>query len=100
MADACVFTMQHYSGADLLNIGTGEDIAISELAHLVARVVGYSGGIAYDASRPDGTPRKLVDVSRMSALGWRANTRLDVGLAKAYGDFCTRFAPLSARQPR
>jgi len=88
MADACVFAMQRYSGVGFLNIGAGEDIAISEFARLVARIVGYSGRIVYDTSRPDGTPRKLVDVSRMSALGWRASTPLEVGLAMAYFDYC------------
>ncbi|HRD76738.1 MAG TPA: GDP-L-fucose synthase, partial [Hyphomicrobiaceae bacterium] len=87
MADASVFAMKRYSGAGILNIGTGEDIAISEFARLVAKVIGYTGRIAYDTSRPDGTPRKLVDVARMSALGWRASTGLDAGLARAYQSF-------------
>jgi len=87
MADACVFAMRRYSGVGFLNIGTGEDIAISEFAQLVARIVGYSGRIVYDTARPDGTPRKLVDVSRMSALGWRASTPLEAGLAMAYLDY-------------
>jgi GDP-L-fucose synthase len=87
MADACVFAMKRYSGPGILNIGTGTDIAISEFARLVAEVVGYGGRIAYDTSRPDGTPRKLVDVSRMIALGWEARTGLEQGLARAYESF-------------
>ncbi|HEX4893765.1 MAG TPA: GDP-L-fucose synthase [Hyphomicrobiaceae bacterium] len=87
MADACVFALKTYSGAGILNIGLGEDIAISEFAQVVADVVGYQGRIVYDTTRPDGTPRKLVDVSRLAALGWRATTGLRDGLALAYGDF-------------
>ena len=87
MADACVFAMTRYSGAGFLNIGTGEDIAISEFARLVAKVVDYQGRISYDTSRPDGTPRKLVDVGRMRVLGWTASTGLERGLAKAYDAF-------------
>ncbi len=89
LADACVFLMQTYSARDIVNIGTGEDIAISEFASVVAKVVGYKGRIAYDTSRPDGTPRKLTDVGRLSALGWRAMTGLEPGLARAYEDFLT-----------
>jgi GDP-L-fucose synthase len=84
LADALVFVMKHYSGPEHLNVGTGEDITIRELAELVARVAGYSGGFVYDASRPDGTPRKVMDVSRLTALGWRASTALEDGFARAY----------------
>jgi GDP-L-fucose synthase len=87
MADACVFAMTRYSGAGILNIGTGEDIAISEFARLVADVVGFRGRITYDATRPDGTPRKLVDVARMRALGWQSSTPLKEGLGLAYRSF-------------
>ena len=90
LADAAVFLMQRYSDRQIINIGTGEDIAIAEFARLVASVVGYQGRIVYDASRPDGTPRKLVDVTRLHALGWRATTRLEAGLASAYRDFLDR----------
>jgi GDP-L-fucose synthase len=68
----------------MVNIGTGEDISIAEFAQLVAGVVGYTGKISYDTARPDGTPRKLLDVSRLSALGWRARTPLDEGIRLAY----------------
>jgi GDP-L-fucose synthase len=87
MADACVFVMENYSGDQFLNVGTGEDITIADFANLVAEVVGYTGKLAFDTSRPDGTPRKLLDVSRLSALGWRARTALKDGLADAYADF-------------
>lgn len=84
MADACVHLMKIYSDAAMVNIGTGEDISIAEFAKAVAAVVGYAGAISYDTSRPDGTPRKLLDVSRLTALGWRARTALEEGLALAY----------------
>ena len=87
MADACVFAMTHYSDRKLLNIGTGEDIAISEFASLVAKTVGYHGSITYDPTRPDGTPLKRVDVTRMANEGWRSSTKLEDGLKKAYSAF-------------
>jgi GDP-L-fucose synthase len=87
MADACVHLMKTYSGSDLINIGTGEDIAIAEFARVVAEIVGYRGEITYDTSRPDGTPRKLLDVSRLDKLGWRATTSLHDGLKRAYAAY-------------
>ena len=84
MADACIHLMKTYSGADMVNIGTGEDITIAEFARLVAGVVGYRGSVSYDSSRPDGTPRKLLDVSRLAKLGWHARTSLEDGLRLAY----------------
>jgi len=84
MADACVHLMKTYSGMDMVNIGTGEDISIADFARLVASVVGYAGAINYDASRPDGTPQKLLDVSRLARLGWRARTSLQNGIRLAY----------------
>ena len=87
MADACVHLMKVHSGSDMVNIGTGEDISIAEFAQTVARIVGFTGAISYDSSRPDGTPRKLLDVSRLNALGWRARTSLEDGLALAYRAF-------------
>jgi GDP-L-fucose synthase len=86
-ADACIFVMKHYSELGFLNIGTGEDITIKEFAELVADIVGYNGKIVYDTSRPDGTPRKLLDVSKVRKLGWIPKTRLRDGLARAYSDF-------------
>jgi GDP-L-fucose synthase len=87
MADACVHLMKTYSGADLINIGTGEDITIAEFARVVAEIVGYSGEISFDTTRPDGTPRKLLDVSRLAKLGWRATTSLHDGLTRAYAAY-------------
>ncbi len=86
-ADACVFVMQHYSGDEFLNIGTGEDVGIGEFAQIVSDVVGFRGEIVFDTSRPDGAPRKLLDVTRLHALGWKAKMPLREGLARAYGDF-------------
>jgi GDP-L-fucose synthase len=85
--DACVFLMQRYSGNDFVNIGTGEDITIRELTEMVALAVGYTGEILWDATKPDGTPRKLLDVSRLHALGWRHRHSLHEGLARTYQDF-------------
>jgi GDP-L-fucose synthase len=88
-ADACVFVLKNYSGPQFINIGVGEDLSIAEFARTVAEVVGFRGKIVYDTSKPDGTPRKLVDVSRLSAMGWKAKVSLREGLAKAYGAFLT-----------
>lgn len=84
LADACIHLMKAYSSGELVNIGTGVDIAIAEFARLVAATVGYSGEISFDTSRPDGTPRKLLDVNRLAKLGWRAKTSLEDGLKLAY----------------
>ncbi|TFW58605.1 GDP-L-fucose synthase [Bradyrhizobium sp. MOS001] len=87
MADACVHLMKTYSSAELVNIGTGEDITIAEFARVVADIVGYGGEISFDTSRPDGTPRKLLDVSRLAKLGWRATTSLEDGVRRAYAAY-------------
>jgi GDP-L-fucose synthase len=87
LADACVFLMQRYSGEEMVNIGIGDDMTIAEFARTVADVVGFKGALNYDTSRPDGAPRKLVDTTKLAALGWRAKTPLRDGLAKAYEDF-------------
>lgn len=84
LADACIHLMKTYSSGELVNIGTGVDIAIAEFARVVAATVGYSGEISFDTSRPDGTPRKLLDVNRVAKLGWRAKTPLEDGLKLAY----------------
>ena len=89
-ADACVFILKHYSDDQIINIGTGQDMPISQFAQTVAEVIGYDGDIVYDPSKPDGTPRKLVDVSRLSALGWSATVSLQDGLRKAYADFLSQ----------
>jgi GDP-L-fucose synthase len=84
MADAAIFLMQNYSSADIVNIGVGEDISIIDLASLVASVVGYSGRITTDPSKPDGTPRKLLNVTRLAELGWQAKTDLRTGIEQTY----------------
>lgn len=99
MAAACVHVMNldHVTYAEHtqpmlshINVGTGEDLAIADLARLVARVVGFSGELRFDTSRPDGTPRKLLDVSRLAALGWKARIELEEGLSGAYAEFLER----------
>jgi GDP-L-fucose synthase len=91
LADACIHLMKTYSSDELVNVGTGEDITIAEFARVVAATVGYTGEISYDTSRPDGTPRKLLDVSRLSKLGWRASTSLEDGLKLAYQAYLSEF---------
>ncbi|MSP89936.1 MAG: GDP-L-fucose synthase [Alphaproteobacteria bacterium] len=84
LADACVFLMERYSDESHLNIGTGTDVTIRELAEMIAAAVGYTGGFQFDTTKPDGTPRKLLDVSRLAALGWRARITLADGLRQTY----------------
>jgi len=86
-AAACLFLMQHYDGEEIVNIGVGEDLSIAELAELVSKVVGFTGKIVYDSGKPDGTPRKLVDVTRINGLGWRAGIPLETGIRMTYGWF-------------
>ncbi len=87
LADACVFLMNHYSGNETVNVGTGKELTIKELTELVAKVVGFTGKIGWDASKPDGTPRKLLDVTKLKELGWAYKTELEEGIALAYRDF-------------
>ena len=84
MADACVFVLERYDGSEILNIGCGQDVTIAEVAHLVKDTVGFEGRITFDRTKPDGTPRKLLDVSRLFALGWRPRIELRQGLADTY----------------
>ena len=84
LASAAVFLMQHYDEGEIVNVGTGEDISITELARLIARVVGYDGKLVFDSSKPDGAPRKLLDVSRLHALGWRHSIKLEDGIRTTY----------------
>ncbi|MGB5473387.1 MAG: GDP-L-fucose synthase [Gammaproteobacteria bacterium] len=91
-ADACLYLMQHYDGEGIVNIGIGSDLSIGDLASLVRDVVGYRGEIVYDTSKPDGTPRKLVDVSRIAGLGWRARIPLEDGVASTYRWFLEHVA--------
>jgi len=84
MADACLFLMDRYDDPDIINVGVGEDLSIKALAETIAQVVGYQGRLTWDTSKPDGTPRKLVDVTRINALGWKARTTLKDGIASTY----------------
>ncbi len=93
MADACIYLMKTYSSDELINIGFGHDITIAEFARVVAAAVGYAGKIRFDPSRPDGTPRKLLDVTRLAKLGWRASTSLEDGIRLAYQAFLRESKP-------
>jgi GDP-L-fucose synthase len=92
LADAAVFLMRNYSDERIINVGTGEDQTILELARMVAEAVGYAGAIVTDASKPDGTPRKLLDVSRLRGIGWSPNIGLREGIERTYRDFCQTLA--------
>lgn len=87
LANLCVFLMNNYSGNETVNAGTGKELSIKELSELVARTVGFKGKITWDTSKPNGTPRKLLDVSKATALGWRYSTELEEGVRLAYEDF-------------
>lgn len=87
LANLCVFLMNHYSGDETVNAGTGKELSIRALAEMVARVVGYRGEIRWDTTKPNGTPRKLLDVSKAEALGWRYTTELEDGIRLAYEDY-------------
>jgi GDP-L-fucose synthase len=87
LADACIHLLKTYSGLGLVNIGTGVDVTIRELAELVAQTVGYTGSLEFDTAKPDGTPRKLLDVSRLEILGWKASVPLEAGMKRAYAAF-------------
>ena len=89
LAEACVYLMESYSDSELVNIGTGIDVTIKELAETVKQIVGFEGEINWDTSRPDGTPRKLMDVSKLHSLGWKHKIELKDGIALAYQDFLT-----------
>jgi GDP-L-fucose synthase len=88
LADACLFLMEHYQENDIINVGVGQDLTIREIAEQIAAVIGFQGRISFDPSQPDGTPRKLLDVSRLAALGWQARTPLEEGLRHTYRWFC------------
>lgn len=90
LAELCVFLMEHYSGRETVNAGSGKELTIAELTRLVADTVGYEGRIEWDTTKPNGTPRKLLDVSKARALGWEAHTPLAEGLKTAYADFLAR----------
>ncbi len=90
LADACYFLMQHYNEPNLINIGTGEDLSIKELALMIKEVIGFEGELVFDTSKPDGTPRKLMDVSKLHSLGWKHQIKLKQGIALAYQDFLSK----------
>lgn len=92
LADACIYLMNHYEGNEIVNIGVGKELTIRELAEKVREVVGYMGDIHFDPSKPDGTPRKIVDVTKLNDLGWKANITLDQGLKRTYHDFLNTFS--------
>ena len=96
LAELCVFLMNRYSGNETVNAGTGKEVSIRELTEIVARVVGYTGDILWDTSRPNGTPRKLLDVSKAASLGWRYRTELEDGIRLAYADFLS--SPMRAER--
>lgn len=91
LAEACVFLMNNYNDSDIINIGTGRDISISELAETVKEVIGYEGNFHYDTSKPDGMPRKLLNVDKINNLGWKSKTDLKTGIKLAYEDFLIKF---------
>ena len=97
LSDALLFLMEHFSAPGPINIGTGEDITIRELAELIARVLGYEGKLSFNISKPDGTPRKLLDVSRLNALGWSATTKLEDGIRMTYVWYCEHLAERSRK---
>jgi GDP-L-fucose synthase len=90
LAEACVFLMDHYNEEQFINIGSGSEITIKALAETVSRIVGFPGAIVWDKSKPDGTPRKLMDSARLFALGWKPKISLAEGIGLAYKDFCQR----------
>jgi GDP-L-fucose synthase len=102
MAEACVHLLElpaekfeeliNDASPPLVNIGYGEDLSIADLAQTVARIVGFRGRLRFDSSKPDGTPRKLLDSGRINALGWKPRTHIDAGIATAYQDFLSRYA--------
>ncbi len=98
LADACFYLMQQYDEAGLINIGVGEDITIKDLALLVKEITGYTGDIVQDLSKPDGTPRKLMDVTKLHKLGWKAQTHLKEGIRQAYNDFIKTYYPLNREE--
>ena len=91
LADACLFLMNNYNSPEIINIGSGSDVSILELAKMIAHEVGYQGKISNDLSKPDGTPRKLMDVSKLHALGWKHKTELKDGIRLSYKDFLNKY---------
>ena len=99
LASACLFLLEKYDSAEIINVGCGEDISIRELAELICEIVGFQGALVWDASRPDGTPRKLLDVSKLHALGWRHTIGLREGIARTY-EWLLKNAPPESSPPQ
>jgi GDP-L-fucose synthase len=95
LADACIFVLKNYSDEMFLNVGTGKEMTIVELVQIIARVIGWEGNFTFDTSKPDGTPRKVMDVSRMSGLGWSASTDFETGIKEAYNWYIYNLASSS-----
>jgi len=91
LAEACVFLINNYDDNEIINIGTGKDVSIKELAYIIKEVIGYEGDFRFDTSKPDGTPRKLLNVNKINSLGWKAKTELKAGIQLTYKDFVQRF---------
>jgi GDP-L-fucose synthase len=91
LAEGCVFLMNNYNNGEIINIGTGEDVSIKELANIIKNVIGYEGEFRFDTTKPDGTPRKLLNVEKINKLGWKAETDLKTGIKLTYQDFLKRF---------
>jgi GDP-L-fucose synthase len=98
LAAACVFLMRHYSDEQIINVGSGSDLTIKALAEQVRRIVGFAGDIVWDTSKPDGTPRKLMDSARIFALGWKPKIDLETGIRQAYEDFLRAVPPVAGKQ--
>lgn len=92
LANACYFLMQNYNEAGMINVGTGEDLTIKELALLIQKIIGFEGDLVFDLSRPDGTPRKLLDVSKLHSKGWKHEVKLEQGIRMVYNDFIMNYA--------
>lgn len=91
LAEACVFLMENYDEEEFINVGSGKDLSIYDLALKIKKCIGYEGEIVFDTSKPDGTPRKLMDVSKLESLGWKYKTELEEGIQLSYQDFLKRF---------
>ena len=91
LADACYYLMQNYNESNLINVGTGEDLTIKNLALLIKEIIGFEGELVFDSSKPDGTPRKLMDVSKLHKKGWKHKVNLEDGIALAYQDFLEKY---------
>jgi GDP-L-fucose synthase len=95
LADACVFALEHYTGESHLNVGSGEEVTIADAGKLIAKIINYGGNLVFDSSRPDGTPRKFLDSSKLNEMGWRARTSLRDGLELTYSEFLVDFPKMS-----